>query len=107
MTSKYNQYRVLDDMILVEIDPEGSFTEGGIYLPNTDEKSRRDTGKETGRIRAIGDYAFKEMEGVTPKIGDIVLFKRYSGIEVNKKLDGSPWYRVMNDKDVLLIIDKE
>lgn len=106
MSSKYKNYRVLDDMILVEVDLEERVTKSGIIISGN-EIDRREVGKESGIIRAMGEYAFKEMQGEPPSIGDRVLFKRYSGVEVNKKLDGNSWYRVMNDRDVFLIIDKE
>ena len=88
--------RPLHDRILVRRMAEEEKTAGGIIIPDTaKEKPQR------GEIVATGKGRFTEDGKVLPlevKVGDKVLFSKYSGTEL--KLDGTE-YLMMREEDVL------
>lgn len=91
--------RPLHDRILVRRMAEEEKTAGGIIIPDTaKEKPQRGevvaTGK--GRVNEEGKQIALEV-----KVGDKVLFSKYSGTEL--KLDGKE-YLMMREEDVLGII---
>ncbi len=91
--------RPLHDRILVRRMAEEEKTAGGIIIPDTaKEKPQRGevvaTGK--GRVNEEGKQISLEV-----KVGDRVLFSKYSGTEL--KLEGKE-YLMMREEDVLGII---
>ena len=93
--------RPLHDRILVRRTPEEEKTTGGIYIPDTaKEKPQR------GEIVACGKGKITEDGKILPlevKIGDRVLFGKYSGTEF--KLNGEE-FLMMREEDILGIINK-
>src|SRR3990167_9770724 len=87
--------------VLVRPDKIEEKTKGGILLPQ-DVKERDQAASTAGEIIAISPLAFTYADwpvtSKSPKIGDRVLFGRYSGMTV-KGEDGEE-YRLINDKDV-------
>jgi len=92
--------RPLHDRILVRRMPEEEKTAGGIIIPDTaKEKPQR------GEIVATGKGRVTEEGKILPlevKVGDRVLFGKYSGTEL--KLDGSE-FLMMREEDVLGVIN--
>jgi chaperonin GroES len=92
--------RPLHDRILVRRMAEEVKTAGGIIIPETaKEKPQR------GEIVAAGKGRVTEDGKVTPldvKIGDRVLFGKYSGTEL--KLNGED-YLMMKEEDILGILN--
>lgn len=93
--------RPLHDRILVQRVEEETTTKGGIIIPDTAKEKPAE-----GKIIAVGTGRLnKETGATTPlavKVGDTVLFNKYSGTEV--KLDGAE-YLIMREDDVLAIVD--
>ena len=89
-----------DRVILQRLDAETK-SPGGIVIPDTAaEKPIR------GKIVAVGKGKILEDGKVRPldvKVGDHVLFGKYSGTEV--KLDGEE-YLVMREEDVMAVLEK-
>lgn len=87
-------------MVLEQISPEET-TKSGIILPGTVEKEKPEQGKVvavgTGRFLKDGTRAKMEV-----KVGDKVLFSRYSPTEV--KIDGKE-YLVVKEEDLLAILE--
>lgn len=84
----------LADRVLVEPAPAEEKTAGGIIIPDTaKEKPQR------GIIVAVGNG--KPDEPMTVKVGDTVLYGKYSGTELS--LEGSD-YLMMKESDILAII---
>ena len=87
------------DRVVVERLPEERKTAGGIVIPdNATEKPIQ------GKVVAIGKG--KRLENgdfgaLLIKIGDVVLFGKYSGTEV--KIDGTE-YLVMREDDIMAVI---
>lgn len=92
--------RPLHDRVLVRRMPEELKTAGGIIIPETaKEKPQR------GEIVATGKGRVTEDGKVTPldvKIGDKILFGKYSGTEL--KLNGEE-YLMMREEDILGIMN--
>lgn len=92
--------RPLHDRVLVRRMPEEMKTAGGIIIPDTaKEKPQR------GEIVATGKGRVTEDGKVTPldvKIGDRILFGKYSGTEL--KLNGEE-YLMMREEDILGIMN--
>ncbi len=92
--------RPLHDRVLVRRMPEEMKTAGGLFIPETaKEKPQR------GEIVAAGKGRVQEDGKVTPldvKIGDKILFGKYSGTEL--KLNGEE-YLMMREEDILGIMN--
>jgi chaperonin GroES len=84
----------LSDRVLVEPAPAETKTMGGIIIPDTaKEKPMR------GKIVAVGNG--KPEEPMTVKVGDLVLYGKYAGTEIN--IEGSE-YLIMRESDIYAII---
>lgn len=83
-------------------DTEGKI--GSIIIPPS-LKDKDDLATQEGTITALGPHAFNWAdhwpEGSKPKIGQRVLFKRYSG-HLHER-NGRKW-RILNDKDDLIAV---
>lgn len=92
--------RPLHDRILVRRTAEEEKTAGGLFIPDTaKEKPQR------GEIVACGKGRVTEDGKVLPlevKIGDKVLFGKYSGSEL--KLNGEE-FLMMKEEDILGVIN--
>ncbi|HAW53369.1 MAG TPA: co-chaperone GroES [Flavobacteriales bacterium] len=86
--------KALADRVLVEPAPAEEKTAGGIIIPDTaKEKPQR------GIVVAVGKG--KPDEPMTVKVGDTVLYGKYSGTELS--FEGSD-YLMMKESDILAII---
>lgn len=84
----------LADRVLVEAAPAEEKTAFGIIIPDTaKEKPQR------GTVVAVGPG--KKDEPLTVKVGDIVLYGKYSGTEL--AVEGSD-YLIMRESDIYAII---
>ncbi|MBE7639573.1 MULTISPECIES: co-chaperone GroES [Salegentibacter] len=84
----------LSDRVLIEPEAAETKTASGIYIPETaKEKPQR------GKVVAAGKGT-KDHE-MTVKVGDTVLYGKYSGTEL--KLDGTD-YLMMREDDILAIV---
>jgi chaperonin GroES len=96
-----SKIRPLYDRIVIK-RLEEERTSGGIVIPDTAaEKPIR------GKVSAVGGGKVLEngdVRKLAVKVGDIVLFGKYSGTEI--KMDGED-YLVMREDDVLAIIDEK
>jgi chaperonin GroES len=92
--------RPLHDRVIVKRLEEERTSPGGIVIPDTaTEKPIQ------GKIIAVGKGKILEDGHVRPldvKVGDKILFGKYSGTEV--KVDGED-YVVMREEDVMAIIE--
>jgi len=92
--------RPLHDRILVKRVEEETKTAGGLIIPETaKEKPQR------GEVVAAGNGKKTEDGKVLPldvKVGDKVLFGKYSGTEV--KVDGEE-YLMMREDDLLAVVE--
>ena len=86
--------RPLADRVLVEPKEAETKTASGIYIPDTaKEKPQR------GIVVAVGKGT--KDETMELKVGDVVLYGKYAGTEIN--VDGKD-YLMMRQSDVLAVI---
>ncbi|MBK5275351.1 MAG: co-chaperone GroES [Desulfuromonadales bacterium] len=92
--------RPLQDRIIVKRVEEETMTAGGLFIPETaKEKPQR------GQIVAVGNGKKTEDGKVLPldvKVGDTVLFGKYSGTEI--KVDGDD-FLMMREDDILAVVE--
>ena len=84
----------LADRVLVEPAAAETTTTSGIIIPDTAQEK-----PQKGTIVAIGTG--KKDEPMTVKVGDTVLYGKYSGTEL--KLEGKD-FLIMREADILAII---
>ena len=100
MAKKKPNIRPLHDRVLVEREEEDRTSTGGIVIPDTAaEKPVR------GNVIAVGNGRILEdgtVRGLDVKVGDKVLFGKFSGTEV--KL-GDHELLVLREDDVMAVID--
>jgi chaperonin GroES len=100
MAKKKPNIRPLHDRVLVEREEEDRTSTGGIVIPDTAaEKPIR------GNVIAVGNGRILEdgtVRGLDVKVGDKVLFGKFSGTEV--KL-GDHELLVLREDDVMAVID--
>ena len=88
--------RPLHDRFLIEIVDIEEKTTGGLIIPDTAKEKPQE-----GEVVAVGSGARTEDGKITPmdvKVGDIVLFGKWSGTEV--KID-SKEYSIMKESDIM------
>ncbi|GAB4134488.1 MAG: co-chaperone GroES [Bacteroidia bacterium] len=84
----------LADRVIVETAAAEEKTAGGIIIPDTaKEKPQR------GKVIAVG--AGKKDEPMTVKVGDTVLYGKYSGTEI--QIEGKD-YLIMRESDIFAIV---
>ena len=92
--------RPLQDRILVQRVEEETKTKGGIIIPDTAKEKPAE-----GKVVAVGSGKVGDDGKRVPpeiKVGDKILFGKYSGTEV--KIEGQE-YLIMREDDVLGVIE--
>jgi chaperonin GroES len=83
-------FKPLKDRVFVKYTDEAEKTAGGIYIPESAKEK-----PQKGSIEAVGSEV-KEL-----KVGDVILFDKYSGSKVN--IDNNE-YLIIKEEDILGII---
>jgi chaperonin GroES len=92
--------RPLQDRILVQRVEEETKTKGGIIIPDTAKEKPAE-----GKVVAVGNGKLGDdgkRVALEIKVGDVILFGKYSGTEV--KIEGEE-YLIMREDDVLGVIE--
>ena len=90
--------RPLQDRIIVRRVKEEEKTKGGIIIPDSAKEKPIE-----GKVVAVGNGKILKDGKVRPvdvKVGDVVLFGKYSGTEI--KLDGEE-HLIIREEDVLAV----
>ena len=90
----------LQDRLVVKRIEEEEKTKGGIIIPDAAKEKPQE-----GRVIAIGDGKVLESGqrvALSVKVGDKILFGKYSGTEI--KIDGDE-HLILREDDVLAIIE--
>lgn len=91
----------LGDRVVLEVLDDAEQTSGGIFIPDTArEKPQRGVILAVGPGRLRDDGKRDEMQ---VKVGDKVLFAKYSGTDV--KLGSNNEVKILSEKDILGIIE--
>ncbi len=86
----------INDRVVVKPAPADTKTKGGIIIPDTaKEKPQR------GEVVAVGPG--KDGDMMTVAVGDIVLYGKYAGQELQH---GGQDYLIMRQDDILVIIEE-
>jgi chaperonin GroES len=87
--------RPISNRVVVKPSPAEEKTKGGIIIPDTaKEKPQR------GEIIAVGPG--KDGEPMTVKVGDTVLYGKYSGQELEYMGEA---YLIMREDDILVVLN--
>jgi chaperonin GroES len=90
----------LQDRIIVKRLEEEEKTKGGIIIPDAAKEKPQE-----GRVIAVGDGKVLDngqKAALTVKVGDKILFGKYSGTEI--KIDGEE-HLILREDDVLGIVE--
>src|SRR5699024_8576536 len=90
----------LGDRIVLKVIDDVQQTQGGIFIPDSAKEKH-----QKGEVVAVGPGKTMdngEREPLDVKVGDKVLYAKYSGTDV--KMDGVE-YKILSVKDVLAIIE--
>lgn len=79
-----------EDRVLVQPAPAEEKTSSGIIIPDTAKEK-----PQKGKVIAVGDGL--EDKPVTVKVGDSILYGKYSGTEIT--IDGND-YLIMRNSDI-------
>jgi chaperonin GroES len=93
--------RPLHDRIIVRRVEEAEKTKGGIIIPDTAKEKPME-----GKVTAVGKGKILEdgkLQALDVKVGDRVLFGKYSGTEV--KIEEEE-HLIMREDDILGVIEK-
>jgi chaperonin GroES len=93
------KFRPLHDRVVVKRLEEDQKTAGGIIIPDTAQEK-----PQTGEVLAVGNGLRADNGEVAPldvKVGDTVLFGKWSGTEV--KLDGQDLL-IMKESDIMGVV---
>jgi chaperonin GroES len=94
------QFRPLHDRVVVKRVEEETKTRGGIIIPDTAKEKPMQ-----GEVIAVGPGARNEkgeIQALDVKVGDRILFGKWSGTEV--KLDGDELL-IMKESDIMGVIE--
>jgi chaperonin GroES len=95
----FMKFRPLHDRVVIRRVEEEAKTKGGIIIPDTAKEKPME-----GEVMAVGPGARSEdgkIQSLEVKVGDRVLFGKWSGTEV--KLDGDELI-IMKEADIMGII---
>jgi chaperonin GroES len=92
--------RPLQDRVIVERIAEEEKSKGGIIIPDTAKEKPQE-----GKVIAVGKGKVSDEGKLTPldvKVGDRILFGKYSGSEI--KMEGDE-YLIMREDDILGVLE--
>lgn len=90
----------LGDRIVIKVIEDTEQTQGGIFIPDSAKEK-----PQKGEVVAVGLGKMNdkgEREPMDVKVGDRVLYAKYSGTDV--KMDGIE-YKILSVKDALAVIE--
>jgi chaperonin GroES len=86
--------RPLADRVVIAASPAEEKTASGLFIPDTAKEK-----PQNGKVVAVGPG--KKDEPTTVKVGDSVLYGKYSGTEIS--LEGKD-YLIMRESDILAVV---
>jgi chaperonin GroES len=91
--SKFN-LKPLADRVIIEVAPAEEKTASGLIIPDTAKEK-----PQKGKVVAVGTG--KKDEPMTVKVGDQILYGKYSGTEIS--VEGKE-YLIMRESDIFAVI---
>lgn len=90
----------LGDRVVIRVIEDTEQTQGGIFIPDSAKEK-----PQKGEVVAVGAGKMNdkgEREPMDVKVGDTILYAKYSGTDI--KMDGTE-YKILSVKDALAIIE--
>jgi chaperonin GroES len=92
----------LGNRAVVKLIKQKNTTNSGIIL-SVEEKNEQ----AIGEIISVGvGFGEENIQNLGLKIGDVVMFGKYSGEEIKDETDSETIFKIVNGKDILAIIEK-
>lgn len=95
------KFKPLRDRVLVKYSEEAEKSAGGLYIPDTAKEK-----PQKGEVIAVGPGRITDdgkLQKVEVKVGDVVLFDKYSGSKIT--MDNVE-YLIIREEDILGILEK-
>ena len=95
------KFKPLKDRVLVKYSEEPEKSAGGLFIPETAKEK-----PQKGEIIAVGSGKITDdgkVQAMEVKVGDVVLFEKYSGSKIN--MDNEE-YLIIREDDILGIEQK-
>jgi chaperonin GroES len=95
------KFKPLRDRVLVKYSEEAEKTAGGLYIPDSAKEK-----PQKGEVVAVGSGRITDdgkLQPMSVKIGDKVLFDKYSGSKVTMD---EVEYLIIREEDILGIVEK-
>lgn len=90
----------LADRIVIKVIEDSEQTQGGIFIPDSAKEK-----PQKGEVVAVGPGKILdsgEREPIDVKVGDVVLYAKYSGTDVKVGHDN---FKILSVKDALAIVE--
>ena len=87
--------RPLADRVILKEEKAETTTKSGILLPESAQEKT-----QTAKVEAVGPGT--EKEKITVKVGDRVMYDKYSGVQV--KMDGED-YLIVKNSDIIAVVE--
>ena len=87
--------RPVADRVLLKEEKAETTTKSGILLPESAQEKT-----QTAKVEAVGPGT--EKEKITVKVGDRVMYDKYSGVQV--KMDGED-YLIVKNSDIIAVVE--
>ena len=89
----------LGDRVLIEVQDEEMQKQGALYIPDTAKEKPQE-----GKVVAVGNGRYEDgkLVPLDVKVGDKVLYGKYSGTEI--KHSGKE-YLIVRESDILAVIE--
>ncbi|WP_296024347.1 MULTISPECIES: co-chaperone GroES [unclassified Treponema] len=85
----------LADRVLLKEEKAETTTKSGILLPESAQEKT-----QTAKVEAVGPGT--EKEKITVKVGDRVMYDKYSGVQV--KMNGED-YLIVKNSDIIAVVE--
>jgi chaperonin GroES len=95
------KFKPLRDRVLVKYTEEAEKTAGGLFIPDTAKEK-----PQKGEVVASGPGKITDdgkLQAMSVKVGDVVLFDKYSGSKVTMN---DVEYLIIREEDILGILEK-
>jgi chaperonin GroES len=95
------KFKPLKDRLLVKYSEESEKSSGGLYIPDSAKEK-----PQKGEIIAVGPGRITDdgkLQKMDVKIGDIVLFEKYSGSKITME---NVEHLIIKEDDILGIVEK-
>ena len=94
----------VDGLEEVELEKYEALAAAGLITKSDEKRVRESKGTHHGILVDIGDYAYRtEQLGGKPwvQVGNVVIFDRYAGVEIELPPGSGEMYRFTNDESIL------